>query len=157
MATGDLTLADLVAKFGSTLVNNVFCDDGSGEPGPRLLPSLRAGRRIGDAVLLTAWTVEQISELVANDDAVRSAMLSLAMSEGMEGRIEWDSDGGPRERMRKAALETLRLLAKAEERSVAERKAGANPHASVGRVNTRTSPNTFVFAPSRSQPRRGGF
>lgn len=157
MALGDLTLADLEAKFGPSIVRQVFCDDGSGEPGPRLTSALRSGRRIGDAVLLTAWTLDQINELVANDDAVRSAMLSLALSEGMEGRIEWDSDGGQRERLRKSALETLKLLAKAEERSVAETTAGRNPHSSIGRVNTRTTPNTFVFAPTRSQPRRGGF
>lgn len=157
MDSVDLGYGDLVERFGPNLVRQVFCDNGSGTPGPRLFRSLKSGRRIADSVLLAAWSQEQIETLVAEDDAVRGSALDLVLSEGMAGKLEWDVEGGARDRLRKAALENLRMLVKGEQRSTAEKTAGANPHIRAGRVNTQRTPHTFIFAPSRAKPRPGGF
>jgi hypothetical protein len=154
----EFTLSDLEAQFDASMVKRVFCDNGNGRVGPRLTSALSVARRVADALLLAAWSQEQIEVLVTEDDAVRSAILDLALSEGMKGKLEWDVAGGVRERMRKAAIENLNLLAQGKLRSVAEAAgAGRNPHTKPGEVNTQRTPHTFIFAPTKARPNRGGF
>jgi len=120
---------------------------------------MAVARRLTDAILLKAWTEEQISALVYEDEAIRSQVLSLALSEGMEGRPEWDSGAdSTRERMRKVALANLNLIVEGELRSRGENHgAGRNPHTRVGSVRTERTPHTFIFASTKAQQRRGGF
>lgn len=154
----DIALSDLEGRFAANLVRGVFCDNGSGQPGPRLQRSISSGRRIADALLLKAWSETQIETLIAEDEAIRGAVLDLILSEGMAGRMEWDVPGGPRSSLRKNGMETLKLLAEAELRSIAENHgAGTNPHTRRASVRTERNPHTFIFAPSKAQPRRGGF
>lgn len=155
--TIDITLADLEGQFNARQVQSVFSDDGSGKPGARLQTAISVARRLADGVMLAAWSEAQIVTLVAEDDAIRSAVLDLVMSEGMKGRLEWDTEGGPRDRLRKAGLENLKLLAQAQLRSVGESKAGVNPHVKAASARTERNPHTFVFAPSKARPVRGGF
>lgn len=155
----ELSRTDLEAKYTASYVRSVFGDNGNGRPGPRVETALAVARRLADAVLLKAWNEEQISVLVYQDESIRSQVLSLAMSEGMEGRPEWDNGAdGPRERMRKNALANLELIVKGELRSRGENHgAGTNPHTRLGSVRTERTPHTFVFAGTKSHPRRGGF
>jgi len=154
----EITLQDLDDRFTARMVRSVFCDNGSNTPSAsRLGEALSAGRREADAYLMVAWTPEQIETLIVEDSTIRAAVLDLVMAEGMAGRGEWDSEGGPRDRLEKRASSRLKLLANAEKRSRAEDVAGINPHTTSVKVRTRTNPQTFVFAPSRAKPTRGGF
>ena len=154
----ELTQADMEARFTARRVKDTFCDNGSNTVGPRLAPALSAGRRIADAILMAAWTPAQIEVLMDEDDAVRNAALDLAMSEGMVGRMEWEVAGGPRETLRKSAIETLKMLAQGQLRSIGEANgAGVNPHLKRASVHTERVPHTFVFASSKALPTRGGF
>jgi hypothetical protein len=158
----DISHADLEARFSALQVKRVFCDNGSNTVnGSRIASAISTARRIADAILLTAWNQQQIETIVAEDDAVRSAILDIALSEGMVGRLEWDSDNGPREKLKKQAVDTLKLLAQCQLRSIAEtRGAGENPHGRMGAVrNDRSAARgkDFVFAPSKNNPSRGGF
>lgn len=152
--------SDLEAVFGARMVRQVFVDDGSTTPGPRLTMACSVASRQADALLLAAWGADAIVELVDNDDAIKSSICKLALAEGMEGRPEWSTSGSEdsqSEKLRKAARQTLKDLASAQLRSAGEAEAGQNPHLSVGRVSTARSPHEFVFAPSRYKPTRGGF
>lgn len=153
--TVDVTYSDLVARFGAELPRQVFCDDGSGTPGPRLTTSLRSGRRLADTVLLKAWTREQIEVLVAEDDAIRGAILDIVISDGMLGRLQWESETGMRVTLRKQGIDTLKMLVSSELESVGSEVAGKRMNTEgvrVGRV-----PASFSMAPSKSRPTRGGF
>jgi hypothetical protein len=147
--------ADLEQRFRPDVVKRVFSDDGGGVAGPRLDQSARAASRQADAVLLKAWTVDQVPLLVAEDEAVWSAVCELAMAHGTEGKPEWSGDGAPFEDLRRRALEMLEMLAKAQLRSRGEAVAGANPNVK-GSVSSVESP-AFMFAPSRGRPKPGGF
>lgn len=154
----DLSQSDMEQRFTARRVKDTFCDNGSNVVGPRLFTAISSARRMADAILMAAWTPAQIEVLMAEDDAVRAATLDLAMSEGMVGRLEWEVAGGPRETLRKGAIETLKMLAQAELRSIAENHgAGTNPHLRRASVHTERTPHTYVFAPSQAKPTRGGF
>jgi hypothetical protein len=149
-----LTQSDMELRFGADYVRQVFGDDGSGRAGARLAPSLLVARRTADAILMTAWAADTIEKILDEDDAVRAAVLDLAMSEGMAGRPTWDFTDGPRSSLRKAGIESLKLLADGERRSISETvSAGTNPHTRKAKVNTVER----VFAPTREKPIRGGF
>lgn len=151
---------DLENQFGARMVAQVFCDDGSGTPGPRLTRSCSVASRQADAYLLKAWPQDEIATLVENDDAVLSSICKLAMAEGFESRPEWNpaaNEDGPAEKWRKSARTTLKDLAEARTRSAGEADAGTNPHVRVGLVNTVSTPHDFIFAPTRNRPKPGGF
>lgn len=156
--TVDIYLSDLEEQFDPGLVRQVFCDDGSGVPGPRLFTSCSVARAFADAVLLKAWTLEEIETLILEDPAIKSGVLDLVLAQGMKGRLMWDTKDGPRETFFKSGMNTLNLVVDGQLRSRAEsRGVTKNPHVSMGRVNTQRTPHEFVFAPSRSRPIRGGF
>ena len=148
------TQSDLELRFGPDYVRQVFGDDVSGKAGPRLASSLLSARRTADAVLMTAWGSDAIETLLLEDNAIRGAVLDLALADGMCGRPTWDFVDGPRDRLKKSAIETLKLLADGERRSISESESsGTNPHtrkAKVGVVDR-------LFAPTRDKPTRGGF
>lgn len=150
-----ITREDLEERYPPQHVRGVFADDGSREPGPRLPVACAVATRLGEAVLLKAWTAEQIRGLVAEDEAIKSAFCKLAMYEGADGKPEWMGEGRPYASLRKNALETLELLVKAELRSRAEATVGANPNRK-GSVSSPDSPQ-FMFAPSKGRPRPGGY
>ena len=151
----DITFDDLCGNFDPATVTAVFCDDGTGRPGKRLDVAISVGRRLGDAILLKGWpTIEQIETLIAEDDAVRALMCRLIIATGMQGKAEWTGDGAPHKGLEQRTMAQLELLATAQARSVGEAAAGKNPNAG-GTIQPGT-PN-FMFAPSRSRPRRGGY
>lgn len=148
--------SDLETFFPSNHVALVFCDDGSGAPGPRLAAALSAGCRQADGFLLKAWEDDNLAALVAGDDAIRLAVCSLVMAIGVLGKPEWLGEGAPYASLKKDAFATLQLLATAQLRSRAEKTGGgANPNAR-GSIASAACPQ-FVFAPSRRNPRPGGY
>jgi hypothetical protein len=150
-----ITRADLEERFPPQHVRGVFRDDGASEPGPRLAVACAVATRQAEAVLLKAWSLEQMAGLVAEDEAIKSALCDLAMAEGVKGKPEWMGEGRPYATLRKDALTTLEMLAKAELRTRAERTVGANPNrrGNVGSGDCRA----FTFAPARDGSRRGGY
>lgn len=148
--------SDLEAFFPATHVRQVFSDDGSGTPGPRLATALSAGCRQADAYLLKGWADDNLAALVAGDDSIRLAVCQLVMAVGVLGKPEWSGEGAPYATLRKDALAMLQLLSTAQLRSRAEKTgAGANPNAK-GSIASAACPQ-FVFAPSRRNPRPGGY
>jgi hypothetical protein len=152
-----ITQEDLEERFPPQFVAQVFSDDGSLEPGDRLAVACAVATRIGQAVLLKGWPDASHHEaLVADDEAVKSALCEIAMFEGMKGKPQWSGQGSPYFTLRKDALAVLELLVQGQLRSVAEKgTAGANPN----RRGNITSPDCpqFVFAPSNRRPRPGGY
>jgi phage gp36-like protein len=148
---------DLEARFGVSQVLQVFGDNGEATPGARLPRACRSASRLADTVLMQAWPLASIPTLVAEDDSVLDAICDIALAEGMIARVEWAGDETPYVKLRKDALTRLGLVATAKLRSAGETVAGKNPHLSMGKVSTQRTPHTFVFAPSRAKPRRGGF
>jgi hypothetical protein len=150
--------SDLNTRFGADKVARVFCDDGSGTPGPRLPVSLEVGSREAESVLLGAWSKEAIALLVANDEAVKAKVCDLVLADGHSGRPEWQGGSdAPGVQMRKEAFDFLKELARAQKRSRGEEQAGANPHARGGLVTTARVPHSWTFAPSANNRPRGGF
>jgi hypothetical protein len=107
-------------------------------------------------VLIKAWP-DPVARavLIAEDDAVKSALVDLAMFEGMKGKPQWSGTGAPYATLRKDALAMLELLAQGQLRSAAEPKAGANPN----RKGNITSPDNppRMFAPTNARPKPGGY
>jgi hypothetical protein len=151
-----ITQLDLEERYPPQFVSQVFADDGSLEPGPRLPVACVVATRLGQAVLLKAWKdPAQHAELVAQDDAIKSAFCEIAMFEGMKGKPQWSGQGAPYATLRKDALATLELLVQAQLRSIAERTAGANPNVR-GNIRSPDCPQ-FMFAPNARRPRPGGY
>lgn len=152
-----ITLEDLEGRFGSRQVLRVFADDGRPSAGPRLGRSITGASRQADAILLGAFSLDQIATLVTEDQAVLDAVCDIAMAEGMKARFEWAGDSTPYTTLASEAKKVLKEVASARLRSAGETVAGANPNARAGLVSTERSPHTFIVAPSRSRPVRGGF
>ena len=148
--------SDLETFFPANHVRLVFCDDGTGNPGPRLAVACSVGCRQADSILLKAWEDDNLAALVAGDDAIRLAVCSRVMAVGVLGKPEWSGEGAPYAQLKKDALATLQLLATAQLRSRAEKTGGgANPNAK-GSIGSAACPQ-FVFAPSLRNPRPGGY
>jgi hypothetical protein len=151
-----ITQLDLEERYPPQFVSQVFADDGGLEPGARLAVACVVATRQADAVLMKAWPDRAArQQLVAEDDAVKSAICDLAMYEGMKGKPQWSGQGAPYATLRKDALSMLELLAQGKLRSDAEPKAGGNPNVR-GRVSSADCPQ-FMFAPSNRRPRPGGY
>ena len=151
-----ITQADLEANFPQKHVRGVFSDTGQLQPGPRLAAACMRASRRAESILLRAWSLDGIDVLFEEDEAIRAETCRLAMAYGVEGKTEWTGQGAPYQGLEKAALAALKDLADAEIRSRAESLgAGANPRVS-GNVSAPAEPQ-YTFAPSRNQPRRGGF
>jgi hypothetical protein len=150
----DITLDDLCGVFDPATVRAVFCDDGTGRPGRRLDTAISAGRRMGDAILMTGWGADAIESLVAEDEGIRTLMCRLIVACGMIGKAEWSGAGAPYENLEKQTLDRLKMIALGQARSSGESVAGANPN--IAGVTIPAEPN-FLFAPSASRPRRGGY
>lgn len=148
---------DLEAFFPPEHVRAVFSDDGSGNAGPRLTIACDVATRRAEAILRRAWPGnEQLDALFAEDSAVRWAAASLALVQGVQGKPQWTGPGAPYEGLEKTALKTLDDLAKANTRSRAEANgAGQNPLVK-GSISSPEQPQ-YVFAASKSNPRRGGY
>jgi hypothetical protein len=148
--------ADLEANFPPKHVRAVFSDDGKLQPGPRLSVACTRASRRAESILLRAWSLAGIDVLYQEDEAVRAETCRLVMAYGVEGKIEWTGQGAPYAGLEKAALSALKDLADAEVRSRAESLgAGQNPRV-TGNISSPETPQ-YVFAPSKSQPRRGGY
>jgi hypothetical protein len=137
---------DLEAQFPSRHVGAVFCDDDSGQPGPRLAAACSRASRRAEGLLLRAWSSEQIDVLYDEDEAIVAETCRLAMAYGVEGKTE------------QAALKALKDLADAETRSRGEANgAGTNPRAQ-GNISAPGGACTqYTFSESRTRPRRGGY
>ena len=151
-----ITQLDLEERYPPQFVSQVFADDGGLEPGARLAVACVVATRQADAVLMKAWPDRAARALlVAEDDAIKSALCDLAMFEGMKGKPQWSGQGAPYAGLRKDALAMLELLVIGQLRSDGEAKAGGNPN----RKGNITSPDCpqFMFAPNARRPRPGGY
>jgi hypothetical protein len=149
---------DLEAQFPSRHVGAVFCDDDSGQPGPRLAAACSRASRRAEGLLLRAWSSEQIDVLYDEDEAIVAETCRLAMAYGVEGKTEWSGQGAPYQGLEQAALKALKDLADAETRSRGEANgAGTNPRAQ-GNISAPGGACTqYTFSESRTRPRRGGY
>lgn len=152
-----ITQEDIEERYPPQFVWQVFSDDGAAEPGPRLAVACAVATRQAESVLLKAWPAEQIPLLIAEDEAVKSSVCDLAMFEGIKGKPQWSGQGSPYAGLRVDAMKMLEALAQAQLRTIAEGKGGVatNPNRK-GNVASPDSPQ-FMFAPSRSRPRPGGY
>lgn len=152
----DIGLDDLYRSYNPETVRSIFCDNGSGRPGPRLEESLAIARRMGDAQLLKAWTLAQIETLVVEDVAIRALMCRLTIAVGGQAKIEWagDPSQNPFALLEKNTISALGSIALGQTRSAGESVAGANPN--ISGSTTTTCPKR-MFAPTREHPRRGGY
>jgi hypothetical protein len=147
---------DLEKFFPPKTVRAVFSDNGSGNPGPRLALACATASRRAEGVLLRAWSLESIDKLFEEDEAVMYATCCLAIAQGVMGRPEWSGQGAPFAGLEKQCLTALRELADAQTRSRAETNgAGGNPTLK-GSIRAPAEPQ-YVFSPSKSNPRRGGY
>lgn len=154
MADPLVTQADVEARFPPSVVRALFCDDGSGTAGPRLVIALDEASRQAEAILLGSWGLDQIALLVQNDAAVKGAICKLVIAIGADGRPEWSGPVAPYATFRKDARQMLTDLQSTALGSRGEEQAGAN---TVGhaQVNNSRSPN-FLFAATKNNPRAGG-
>lgn len=151
---------DLEANFPPQDVAALFCDDDTGQPGPRLASAcLRASRR-AESLLLRAWTQAQIDVLYQEDEAVIGETCRLAMAYGVEGKKEWAMLGGPNASpyagIEQLALKALKDLADAEIRSRGEAAGAGNNPRTTGSMTSPSCPQ-YVFSRDRVNPRRGGY
>lgn len=156
MADPLVTQADLDARYPPNHVARIFCDDGSGLPGPRLAMALDEGSRQAEAILLKGWTsLDSIKKLVDEDSAVKGAICRLVVSLGCEGKPEWSGEGAPYATARKDARQTLEDVARAALRSRGEAVAGKNTNQLTRVSNPQCPP--FMFAASKGRPNPGGY
>ncbi len=151
-----VTQADVEAFYPPVDVRQLFSDNGSATPGPRLATAITAASARAKSVLLKGWPSEaQVEQLVAADPAAKHAVCRLVMAIGYEGRVAYNGpQGNPAATLEKLAITTLEQLVAAQLRSVGEATAGKNPMY-ADRVTT-PDPN-FIFAPSGGTTPRGGF
>lgn len=152
-----ITQEDIEERYPPQFVWQVFTDDGAAEPGPRLAVACAVATRQAQAVLLKAWSAEQHAALIAEDEAVKSAVCDLAMFEGIKGKPQWSGQGAPYANLRKDAMAMLQELAAAQLRTIAEGKPGvsANPNRKGNIASPDCPPR--MFAPTRARPRPGGY
>lgn len=150
-----VTQADIEARYPADTVRLLWSDKGAGQPGPRLAIAIRVASRMAQAILLKAWSEEQIAELVDKDDAVKDAICDLAVAHGASKKAEWSGQDRPYAGLDKAARDTLELLVKAKLRSVGEKTAGGNPNVK-GSIGSGVDPQ-YMFAPSKKRPYPGGY
>ncbi len=155
MADPLVTQADVEARFPPSVVRRLFSDDGSSVAGPRLAAALDEASRQAEAILLGAWGLDAIALLVQNDSAVRGAICRLVIAIGADGKPEWSGAGAPYETLEKKARTWLQDLAKAALGSRGEAQAGANT-VQLARLQSANSPPSFMFAPTRGNPKAGG-
>lgn len=155
MADPLVTQADVEARFPPLVVRQLFSDDGSSTPGPRLAAALDEASRQGEALLLAAWPLESIALLVQNDSAVKGAICRLVIAIGADGKPEWSGDGAPYQTLEKKARAWLQDLATAAIGSRGEEQAGANT-VQLARLQNDRSPPNFMFAATKGNPRAGG-
>ena len=154
--TARIGQAELERHFKPLTVRQLFSDAGTKDPGPRLAASCMRASRLAEGALLGAWTLEQIDVLFAEDEGIVALTCSLAMACGAEGITAWSGPGAPFEGLYKRTMSELKEIAAGQLRSRGESKgAGTNPTI-TGRIRTVGEP-AFVFAPTRSNPRRGGY
>lgn len=152
-----ITQADLEAIYAPKVVRAVFSDDSSGQPGPRLASCCLVASRRAEAILLRAWSLEQIDVLFEEDEAVKFFTVQLTLAYGAAAKPEWTREGGPYAGLEQTALKALKDLADAQVRSRAETNgAGGNP-VLKGNISTPNGPGNFVFAATRGRPNRGGY
>lgn len=150
-----VTQADIEARYPPNVTRLLWSDNGAGQPGPRMAIAIRVASRMAEAILLKAWSEEQIAELVARDEAVKDAICDLAVAHGAKAKPEWTGQDRPYAGLEKQARETLELLAKAQLRSVGEKTAGSNPNVK-GSIGSGVEPQ-YMFAPSKKRPYPGGY
>lgn len=150
-----ITQEDLEERYPPQFVRQVFADNGALTPGPRLPVACVVATRLGESILLKAWTSATIPTLVAEDEAVKSQLCAIAMFEGMQGKPQWCGQGAPYATLRSDAMKVLDLLAMGQLRSSAEAKAGANPNRKGNIASPDCPPR--MFAPTRDRPKPGGY
>lgn len=151
-----ITQSDLEQFYPSRTVRQIFCEDGSGTPGAQLAIACEAASRGVDAILLSEWTAESIEVLVREDSNVRRQCCRLAMAQGIEGKTEWIGEGSPFAGLEEKATKALKDLAASRSKSRGESLAGQNAGATGYSAPARAEP-TYMFAPTRSNPRPRGF
>jgi phage gp36-like protein len=153
-----ITQLDLELEYGEEQVRQIFALPTTGQLNvARLTRAIASASDQAKSVLLKSWTEEQIGQLAAVDEGLRSAVCSIAMWLGAKATPAWRGSESPYESDRENAFEVLQSMAAATLRSVGETTAGANPNATPALVTTRSTPQEFTLAPSKFRPQRGGF
>jgi len=134
----------------------LFCDDGSRKPGPRLGFALAAGSAEAFAILAvnSAWNSEEaVQALVDADAAAQHAIGKLVMAIGAEAKPEWLSRESTASEWRTTGTATLKQIVKGGVRSVGEQTVGPTT------VNRPTTVNAkqFEFARRRDRGPAGGY
>ncbi len=153
-----VTFAQVAAKFTPRQVREAFTDDGSAAMNQTAFDDAVAeASGIADAILAKAWPDPVARAAMAADPAVNGAIRSIVMALGAQRKPEWrGADGrGIYDGLKEKAEKQLERIAAAGLRPAAEAIAGANPNVG-GSVSTPESPQ-FVFAPSASRPKPGGY
>lgn len=149
-----VTQQDLEASYTPRVVRQVFSDDAQQAAGPRLSVACSVASSQATAILLKAWTEEQIVTLVSQDAAVKHAICGLAMAIGAEAKPEWSGEGRPFAGVEERSVKWLKELAGAHIRSRGEANgAGTNPTI-AGRTNKPTP--QYMFAETKGK-RPGGY
>jgi hypothetical protein len=149
-----VTQADLEAHYAPKVVRQVFSDDGTQNAGPRLAVACQTGSAQACALLLPAWTEEQIVTIAAEDPAVKHAICQLVMAIGTEGKPEWSGEGRPYAGLEDRARKWLKDLAAAAIRSRAEAQGAGQNQTIRGRTNKPTP--QYIFAETKGK-RPGGY
>jgi hypothetical protein len=149
-----VTQADLEARYTPRVVRQIFSDDGTQNAGPRLAIACETASAQAVALLLKAWSEEQIVTLAFEDPAVKHAICGLAMAIGAAAKPEWSGEGRPYAGLEKQSISWLKELAAAHIRSRGEAQgAGTNPTI-AGRTNKPTP--QYIFAETKGK-RPGGY
>lgn len=152
-----VTQSDLEDFHKPSEVVRVFTDDGGATINTaRLDAAIARGSGIADAILARAWKDAASRAKMAEDPAVKGAIADLVMGYGMNRKPEWRREGkGAGDGLIRDAKDTLTKVAAAKLRPAKESEAGANPTVK-SRTNLPQEPQ-FIFAPTSSNPRPGGY
>lgn len=153
-----ITQETLEKFYPPRLIHELFADDGSREPGPRLGNALDAGSDEAAAILgkVPNWQSEEAMQLLVDTDtAVQKAISKLVMSIGYSAKPQWHAGGqtSAGDTWEKSAKTTLEDIVQRRLRTKAESVVGKNAVTLPKVANARQ----FEFARRRGKDSSGGF
>ena len=148
-----ITQAQLEERFSAKQVRRASNDDGSNSPNVTVINSaLTEGSKQAIAILRSNLSDAEIENL-ATDEVVQGAVARLAMAILAERKPEWSREGqGPYANLAKRAKDALNEVAQARQKPLAQ--AQPNP---LTQGHLRPTAPDFVFAPTPTRPKRGGY
>ena len=151
-----ITQAEFERRVGPRSVATYLDDDGDGvADADRVTEVLEEASAIVVGILLGSFSTAQVTNLAANDYALRGAVSDVAADLMARRRPELLSADGttPYTSWRKSAEAVLERIARAERRAGAEATQGTNKNLR-GRVNI--DPPQFTFAASKGNSQGPG-